>query len=156
MRRPLSSYFSDTLLSKILKFVFEISEGFWEISFELSLNYLSRHYSLIGIWQRKINSCRLHDMCQLVDVMFWDFAIQFFVFFTQVICKTVISMDTGCKLKVQKIFRRYPGLHVQSWTKYLETFSLFSIIFLHHKWSGTRLLSPGSKCTSYLTSCRTT
>ena len=150
MRRPLSSYFSDTLLSKILKFVFEISEGFWEISFELSLNYLSRHYSLIGIWQRKINSCRLHDMCQLVDVMFWDFAIQFFVFFTQVICKTVISMDTGCKLKVQKIFRRYPGLHVQSWTKYLETFSLFSIIFLHHKWNRTRLLSPEIECTSCL------
>ena len=48
-----------------------------------------------------------------------------------------------------KIFR-------QSWTKHLETFSLFSTICLHHKWNGTRLLSPENECTSYLTSCRAT
>ena len=42
--------------------------------------------------------------------------------------------------------------NLQSWTKYLQIFSFFSTIFLHHKWNGTRLLSPESKYTS----CRTT
>ena len=44
----------------------------------------------------------------------------------------------------------------QSWKKHLQTFSLFSTIFLHRKWNWTRLLSPESECTSCLTSCRTT
>ena len=33
----------------------------------------------------------------------------------------------------------------QSWTKYLQTFSLFSAISHHHKWNGTILLSPESE-----------
>ena len=45
---------------------------------------------------------------------------------------------------------------IQSSTKHLDTFSLFSTICLHHKWNGTRLLSPESECTSCLTNCRTT
>ena len=49
----------------------------------------------------------------------------------------------------KKIFR-------QSWTKHLETFSLFSTISLHYKWNGTILLSPESECMSCLMSCRTT
>ena len=44
----------------------------------------------------------------------------------------------------------------QSWTKHLETFSLFRTIPLHDKWNGTRLLSPQSACTSWISSCRTT
>ena len=48
------------------------------------------------------------------------------------------------------------GLGVQSWTKHLQTFSLFSTFYLHRKWNGTRLLWPESKCTGCLTSCRTT
>ena len=47
----------------------------------------------------------------------------------------------------RKIFR-------QSWTKHLPTFLLFSKISLHHKWNGTRLLSPESECTRCLTSGR--
>ena len=39
--------------------------------------------------------------------------------------------------------------------KVLVDFSLFSTSFLHHKWNGTRLLSPESKCASCPTSCRT-
>ena len=38
---------------------------------------------------------------------------------------------------------------LQSWTKHLETFSLFSTISLHHKWNGSRILSPESECKSY-------
>ena len=49
----------------------------------------------------------------------------------------------------KKIFR-------QSWTKYFETFSIFSTLFLYHKWNGTRLLSPESKRVSCLTSYQTT
>ena len=45
---------------------------------------------------------------------------------------------------------------LQSWTKCLQTFSLFSIICLQHKWNGTRLLLPQRECASFLTSCRTT
>ena len=44
----------------------------------------------------------------------------------------------------------------QSWTKHLETFSLFSTISLYYKWNGTRLLSPEGECTSCVTSYRTT
>ena len=43
---------------------------------------------------------------------------------------------------------------MQSWTKYLETFSRFNTISLHHKWNGTRLLSPESEFTSFCTSYR--
>ena len=45
---------------------------------------------------------------------------------------------------------------LQSWTKHLGTFTLFSTICLHHNWNGIRLLSPESECTSCLTGCRTT
>ena len=31
--------------------------------------------------------------------------------------------------------------YFQSWTKYIETFSRFNTISLHHKWNATRLLS---------------
>ena len=33
-------------------------------------------------------------------------------------------------------------LFLPSWIKRLQTFPCFSIIFLHHKWNGTRLVSP--------------
>ena len=45
---------------------------------------------------------------------------------------------------------------LQPGTKHTKTFSLFSTISLHHKWHRTRLLSPQSECTNYLTSCRMT
>ena len=32
----------------------------------------------------------------------------------------------------------------------------FGTSFFHHKWNGTRLLSPESKCTSCATGCQTT
>ena len=38
----------------------------------------------------------------------------------------------------------------------IKTLLRFSTISLHHKWNGTRLLSPESACTSCLTSCQTT
>ena len=47
---------------------------------------------------------------------------------------------------------------LRSWSckKYLQTFSGFSTISLHHKWRGTRLLSPESECLICHMSCRKT
>ena len=37
--------------------------------------------------------------------------------------------------------------------KITETFLCFSIVFVHHKQNGARLLSPEVECTIYLTYC---
>ena len=44
-------------------------------------------------------------------------------------------------------------VNVESWTKRLQIFSLFSP---HHKWNGNRLLPPESECKSCLTICQMT
>ena len=44
-------------------------------------------------------------------------------------------------------------LYLQSWTKCLQTFSPLSQISFHHKWKGTKLLSPEREWKSCLTSC---
>ena len=55
------------------------------------------------------------------------------------------------------IFQSYLIDLIQSWTKYLWTFSRFSTTSPHNKQlDGTRLLSTETECLSYLTRCWTT
>ena len=70
--------------------------------------------------------------------------------------KKSFEFDDEAELHLVFVVAFNPVLKLQSWTKYLETFSCFITISLYHNLKETRLLSPESECTSCLTSCQTT
>ena len=106
------------------------------------------------LWSKteKVNITIEYYIFKLVSVTTFSLNWKFW-FFGPSLIKKDISGQKKVKLNITIEFCIF---ELQSWTKYLETFSLFSTNFLHHKWNGTKLLSPESKCASSLTSCQTT
>ena len=150
------SKFSCLTRSRPLDFTFSEDFCIWKVPFALQIDIYDNSVAK-NTWIWYFSKNNIFHLSLKYE--FWTvplFQLQQGSIYEEIL---LFSTKNWSFLRLQCIFKQVKTekkIFRQSWTKHLETFSLFSTISLHHKWNGTILLSPESECMSCLMSCRTT